>query len=185
MRLLIVLDDAQEAAQVRFLLPATDGSMVLVTSRSLLPALEGSRRLAVPVLGQDASRDLFQSIVGARRTAAEAAEVDEILRACGGLPLAIRIAASRLATRLSWTVRVLADKLADENRRLDVLQSGDVAVRASIGVSYSYLDQVSLAGDSSPAAAFRMLALADGPAIGLEARSGRHRPPGQSWILGQ
>ncbi|MYW44546.1 tetratricopeptide repeat protein, partial [Streptomyces sp. SID161] len=82
--------------------------------------------------------------------------------ACGFLPLAIRIAASRLAARRTWTVSVLAAKLADERRRLDELQAGDLAVKATFELGYGQLEP-------PQARAFRLLGLADGPDISLAA----------------
>jgi tetratricopeptide (TPR) repeat protein len=82
--------------------------------------------------------------------------------ACGFLPLAIRIAASRLASRRTWTVATLARKLSDERQRLDVLQVGDLAVKATFELGYGQLD-------AEQARAFRLLGLADGPDISLHA----------------
>ncbi len=85
-----------------------------------------------------------------------------MVAACGFLPLAIRIAASRLAARRTWTVSVLAAKLADERRRLDELQAGDLAVKATFELGYGQLEP-------AQARAFRLLGLADGPDISLAA----------------
>ncbi|NEE34771.1 tetratricopeptide repeat protein, partial [Streptomyces sp. SID7982] len=86
----------------------------------------------------------------------------DVVAACGFLPLAIRIAASRLAARRTWTVSVLAAKLADERRRLDELQAGDLAVKATFELGYGQLEP-------AQARAFRLLGLADGPDISLAA----------------
>ena len=100
-----------------------------------------------------------------------------MVAACGFLPLAIRIAASRLAARRTWTVSVLAAKLADERRRLDELQAGDLAVKATFELGYGQLEP-------AQARAFRLLGLADGPDISLAAAAavldlpgGGHRGP--------
>jgi tetratricopeptide (TPR) repeat protein len=87
-----------------------------------------------------------------------------VVGACGFLPLAIRIAASRLAARRTWTVSVLANKLADQRRRLDELRAGDLGVKATFALGYGHLSP-------AQARAFRLLSLADGPDISLAAAS--------------
>ena len=103
--------------------------------------------------------------------AAEPAAADEVLAACVGLPLAIRIAGARLATRGAWSVRTLADRLSDERRRLDELRVGNLAVRASFEVSFASLPRPATAGAPDPAGAFRLLGLWTGPWIRLPAAS--------------
>ncbi|MFC5150107.1 AfsR family transcriptional regulator, partial [Streptomyces aureoversilis] len=101
-------------------------------------------------------------IVGAERVEAERDAAMDVVAACGFLPLAIRIAASRLAARRTWTVSVLARKLGDERRRLDELRAGDLAVTATFELGYGQLEP-------GQARAFRLLGLADGPDISLAA----------------
>ncbi len=161
-RLLILLDDARDAAQVRPLLPGTAGCAVLVTSRGSLADLESARLLDLDVLPPDEALALFTRIAGRARVAAEPGAAAEVLAACGGLPLAIRIAAARLAARPGWSVASLAVRLGDARQRLDELQAGDLAVRASFMVSYANLPP-------GPGRAFRMLGLAEGPDISLPA----------------
>lgn len=139
-RLLLVLDDARDAAQVRPLLPGSPTCAALVTSRVALPDLAGAAHLGLPAMEPDEARDLFTSIVGAHRAAAEPDAVTQIVRACAGLPLAIRIAATRLAVRPGWSIAELAGRLAAEHDRLAELHSGDLAVRASFRLSYDGLD---------------------------------------------
>ena len=91
-RVLIVLDDARDAAQVRPLLPGSASCAVLVTSRSRMPELAGSRFVDLDVLELSEARALFTAIVGDERAVAEPAATDGVLAACAGLPLAIRIA---------------------------------------------------------------------------------------------
>jgi NB-ARC domain len=98
-RMLILLDNARDAAQVRPLLPGSSGCAVLVTARSRLPDLAVARLVDLDVLGEQEARSLFASIVGAERVMAEAEATGEVLAACAGLPLAIRIAGARLAAR--------------------------------------------------------------------------------------
>jgi DNA-binding SARP family transcriptional activator len=151
-RVLLVLDDACDAAQVRPLLPGSPTCAVLVTSRAMLPDLAGAVHLGLPVMAPDEGAELFAKIVGSRRAAAEPGAVMEIMRACAGLPLAIRIAAVKLTARPGWSIAEMAGRLAAEHRRLAELTSGDLAVRASFRLSYDGL---------SPAAAdaFRLLGL--------------------------
>ena len=96
-RVLIVLDDARDAAQVRPLLPGTAGCAVIVTSRRTLSGLSGATPLELGVLDEAEARELFTAIVTPRRVAAEPDAAAAVLASCAGLPLAIRIAASRLA----------------------------------------------------------------------------------------
>jgi len=164
-RLLIVLDDARDAAQVRPLLPGSGTCAVLVTSRRRLPGLAGAVPLHLDVLTPPEALQLFTSVVGAARVDAEPGAVQEVLGYCGGLPLAVRIAASRLASRPAWTVASLAARLADELRRLDELQVEDVAVRASFRMSYASLEDAEAPEALSPARAFRLLGVVPGADI--------------------
>ena len=91
-RVLILLDNARDAAQVRPLLPGSSGCAVLVTARNMLPDLPAARVVDLDVLDDEEARALFASIVGAERADAEADATGEVLAACAGLPLAIRIA---------------------------------------------------------------------------------------------
>ena len=168
-RVLIVLDDARDAAQVRPLLPGSASCAVLVTSRSRMPELAGSRFVDLDVLELSEARSLFTAIVGEERAAAEPAAGDRVLAACAGLPLAIRIAGARLAARGRWTVAAMADRLSDERRRLDELKTGNLAVRACFEVSFSSLPAADLPDGIDPAHAFRLLGVWQGLSIGLPA----------------
>jgi DNA-binding SARP family transcriptional activator/Flp pilus assembly protein TadD len=168
-RMLIVLDNARDAAQVRPLLPGSSACAVIVTSRSRLSDLVGGRLVHLDVLDDSEALALFSRIVGPERTAAEPDATAELLVACAGLPLAIRISAARLAARSGWTIRALADRIGDEHRRLDELRVGDLAVRASFEVSFASLPAQVAPGGVAPARAFRMLGLWQGPSIGLGA----------------
>jgi DNA-binding SARP family transcriptional activator len=168
-RVLVVLDDARDAAQVRPLLPGSASCAVLITSRSRLPELVGSRVMDLEVLPPAEARTLFARVAGQARTGAEPAATDQVLAACAGLPLAIRIAGARLAARGGWNVRYLAGRLADERRRLDELRTGNLAVRASFEVSFSSLAAAAGPDGVDPARAFRLLGLWTGPSIPLPA----------------
>ncbi|MBH5335299.1 tetratricopeptide repeat protein [Streptomyces pactum] len=161
-RVLVLLDNARDAAQVRPLLPASAGCAVLATSRTRMADLDGAHLVDLDVLRPDEAFGLFAQIVGEERAVPERAETMDTVGACGFLPLAIRIAAARLAARRTWTVSVLARKLADERRRLDELRAGDLAVKATFELGYGQLEP-------QQARAFRLLGLADGPDISLHA----------------
>ncbi|MEU5639590.1 ATP-binding protein [Streptomyces milbemycinicus] len=163
-RALILLDNARDAAQVRPLLPGgdADGCAALITSRTNMADLAGSHLVDLDVMSPAEAFALFARIVGEERASVERDEVMDVIASCGFLPLAIRIAACRLASRRTWTVSVLARKLADERRRLDELRAGDLAVKASFELGYGQLEP-------QQARAFRLLGLADGPDISLPA----------------
>ncbi|MFF4977036.1 BTAD domain-containing putative transcriptional regulator [Streptomyces sp. NPDC001083] len=166
-RMLVLLDNARDAEQVRPLLPGAPGCVALVTSRHHLAGLaatEGARLLAVDLLAPDQARTLLAARLGLRRTAAEPGAVDEIVTRCAGLPLALAIAAARAAAQPHLPLTALADELRRAEGRLDALDGGDPAsrVRAVLSTSYQAL---------SPDAArlFRLLGLHPGPDIALPA----------------
>ncbi|MGP4000704.1 BTAD domain-containing putative transcriptional regulator [Streptomyces sp. 8N706] len=161
-RVLVLLDNARDAAQVRPLLPGTEGCAALITSRVRMVDLAGAHLVDLDVMSPEEALQLFTRIVGEERVGSERDAALDVVAACGFLPLAIRIAASRLAARRTWTVSVLAAKLADERRRLDELQAGDLAVKATFELGYGQLEP-------QQARAFRLLGLADGPDISLAA----------------
>jgi DNA-binding SARP family transcriptional activator/tetratricopeptide (TPR) repeat protein len=166
-RVLILLDDARDAAQVRPLLPGTASCAVLVTTRSRTPYLVSTGFVDLDTLPEPDALELFSRIVGDVRPAAEPAATAEILTACAGLPLAVRICAARLATRRQWRIATMAARLRDERRRLDELQVGDLEVRASFQVSYDSLHAGRHRVD--PAHVFRLLGLWQGQRISLPA----------------
>ncbi|AZM46695.1 AfsR family transcriptional regulator [Streptomyces sp. WAC 06738] len=161
-RILTLLDNARDAAQIRPLLPGTEGCAALITSRTRMTDLAGAHHVDLDVMAPDEALLLFTRIVGAERVDPERDAAMDVVAACGFLPLAIRIAASRLAARRTWTVSVLARKLSDEHRRLDELRVGDLAVKATFELGYGQLEP-------EQARAFRLLGLADGPDISLSA----------------
>jgi DNA-binding SARP family transcriptional activator/tetratricopeptide (TPR) repeat protein len=166
-RVLILLDNAQDAAQVRQLLPGSSSCAVLVTTRNRTPDLVSTRFVDLNVLEDAEALALFARVVGPERAAAEPDATAEVLVACAGLPLAIRICAARLAARRQWRVATLAARLRNEHRRLDELSIGDLAVRASFQVSYDSLRSPGRGID--PARVFRLLGLWQGPSISLPA----------------
>lgn len=161
-RVLVLLDNARDAAQIRPLLPGTPGCAALVTSRHRMVDLAGAHLVDLDVMSPEEALTLFTRIIGEDRVAGEREAALDVVAACGFLPLAIRIAASRLAARRTWTVSALAAKLADERRRLDELQVGDLAVEATFELGYGQLEP-------AQARAFRLLGLAESPDIALPA----------------
>jgi DNA-binding SARP family transcriptional activator/tetratricopeptide (TPR) repeat protein len=166
-RMLILLDNAKDAAQVRQLLPGSSSCAVLVTTRNRTADLAGTRLFDLNVLEDTEALALFSRIAGEERAAAEPDATAEVLVACAGLPLAIRICAARLAARRGWKIATLASRLRDASRRLDEMETGDLAVRASFQVSYDSLRRDRKGTD--PARAFRLLGLWQGTTISLPA----------------
>ncbi|GHJ43601.1 hypothetical protein Cs7R123_09430 [Catellatospora sp. TT07R-123] len=140
-RVLLVLDDAADEQQIRPLLPGEPGCAVLVTARNRLGGLSGARRIDLDVLDPGEALELLGRIAGADRVVAEPDAALAIADLCGHLPLAICIAGARLATRQRWPLGLLADRLADEQRRLDELTIADLQVRAGFELSYRSLGE--------------------------------------------
>ncbi|HTA03971.1 MAG TPA: BTAD domain-containing putative transcriptional regulator [Streptosporangiaceae bacterium] len=135
-RMLVVLDDAATESQVVPLLPGSGSAAVLVTSRSNLAGLAGATRIRLDVFEARQSLELLGRIAGTSRVQAQQEAAAQVTEQCGHLPLAVRIAGGRLAVRPHWDVRHLAERLADQARRLDELELGELGVRASISLSY-------------------------------------------------
>jgi DNA-binding SARP family transcriptional activator len=183
-RLLVVLDNARDAPQVRPLLPAGPACGVLVTSRQPLATLEGARHLRLEVLPCDQAVELLGRIAGAARISAEPQAAAEVVRRCGRLPLAIQIAGARLAARPGWPVSELAGRLVDVAGRLDELELADVAVRACFDVSVRALQDSPNPIDRQAVAAFGLVSLPDGPDIGVQAAAALlDRPESATRIL--
>jgi len=166
-QILFLLDNAADAAQVRPLLPSRSCA-VLITSRGNLATLGGPCHLLGPLRPAE-STAMLASLSRAGRVEAEPEQAARIAELSGHLPLALRICAARLAARPTWSLRTLADRLADEQHRLDELAMDDLTVRTTFAVSYRDLEcrQVRL---------FRLLGLLQWPEISLEeaaALSGR------------
>ncbi|MRH89806.1 AfsR family transcriptional regulator [Nocardia sp. SYP-A9097] len=161
-RMLLVLDNACDAAQVMPLLPGESGCAVLVTARRPLTALPGVRQAALKVLETDEAAALFARIVGSARVAAEAESTRRIVELCGRLPMAVRIVAARVAARPQWTIISEADRLAAERHDLDRFRAGDLALTAAFRAGYEQLPV-------EAARAFRLLAVAELPDLPLAA----------------
>ncbi|UQA91871.1 AfsR/SARP family transcriptional regulator [Streptomyces halobius] len=139
LRLLLVLDDALGTQQIRPLLPAGPGSTVMVASRRRLAGLDAERRITLEPLATGTAVSLLRHIVGDDRADREPAAVDELARLCDGLPLALRIAGTRLQTRPAWTLAYLVDRMAGDEHRLGELSAGDRSVEAAFRLSYDQL----------------------------------------------
>jgi DNA-binding SARP family transcriptional activator/tetratricopeptide (TPR) repeat protein len=166
-RMLVVLDNARDAEQVRPLLPGAPGCLVVVTSRDRLAglvALDGAVPLTLDLLTQREARDLLIERLGRERVERDAAVVDELIELCARLPLAVNIAAAHATLHPTRPLATLVAELRDAHRRLDTLSAGEAAadVRAVFSWSYRTL---------SPEAArmFRLLGLHPGPDVGLPA----------------
>ncbi|MEU3767212.1 NB-ARC domain-containing protein [Amycolatopsis keratiniphila] len=149
---LIVLDDAADEAQVRPLLVGGPRCLTLVTSRQMLVGLECASRLPLDVFGEHDAIALLSAIIGAGRVARERQAALELVELCGRLPLALRIAGNRLASRPTWPLSRLVDQLRDRGRRLTTLTAGDLCVRSVFELSYRQLSP-------NAAAVFRRLSL--------------------------
>jgi tetratricopeptide (TPR) repeat protein len=155
-RMLVLLDNAADAAQVRPLLPAGDRNLVLITSRPRLAGLALAEVIDLDVLSPDQAVELLGKIVGADRIAGEPQAARTIAALCGYLPLALRIVGARLAAKPHWRLQRMADRLDAQQRRLDELATGDLEVRASVALSYQGLGEVERRG-------FRLLGLLEVP----------------------
>jgi DNA-binding SARP family transcriptional activator len=142
-RVLVLLDNTGSFEQVRPLLPSSPGSTALITGREQLQSLVVSpqrARIHLGMLPQPEALALLAGIVGAPQVAGAPQDAARIVEFCDCLPLAVRVAGARLASKPHWTIRRLADRLSDEGQRLDELSQGDARVRASFELSYRQLD---------------------------------------------
>ncbi|MCW2882139.1 MAG: DNA-binding transcriptional activator of the family, partial [Sphaerisporangium sp.] len=140
-RVLVVLDDAADEAQVEPLLPAGGGCAVLITSRGRLTALPAANLIALGMLSTGAAIELLSTITGRVELGAGGPDAEELAELCDRLPLALRIAGARLAAGPHWTVSRLISRLAAEHDRLDELTHGALSVRAGLALGYSGLTE--------------------------------------------
>jgi tetratricopeptide (TPR) repeat protein len=171
-RMLILLDNARDTAQVAPLLPGDSACTVLVTSRHQLPALvtgHGARPLALDTLPPADARQLLTRHLGTERVRAERAAVDELLGRCAGLPLALGIVAARATMRPGLPLAQLAEELREDTTRLDALDAGELAANLRAVFSWSIRAL-------SPRAArlFRLLVIHPGPDVSREAAAALH-----------
>jgi DNA-binding SARP family transcriptional activator/tetratricopeptide (TPR) repeat protein len=160
-RMLVMLDNARDAAQVRPLLPGSNGCMVLVTSRNQLPSLvsfEGAHPLELDMMTDAESRQLLEHRLGAERLAAEPEATDAIITRCARLPLALAIVAARAKTRPGRPLSSLASELHDAHTSLDAFSSNDLAIDLRVNLELSYR-----ALTAEAAHLYRLLGLHPGP----------------------
>ncbi len=166
-RMLIVLDNAQDAEQVRPLLPGSPGCLVLVTSRNRLTGLaaaEGAHLITPGVLTEAESRELLALSLGAERAMAEPGAIGELIVLCGCLPLALCDVAARAVARPGLPLAPLATEMQDARGRLDVLETGESATSVRMVFSWSRAKL----GDSA-SRMFRLLGVHPGPDITVPA----------------
>lgn len=163
-RLIVLLDNAATAAQVRALLPGRGPSLVVVTTRRRLAglALDGASFAHLLPLEEQAAVELLSRIAGEDRTRSHPQDARTVVQLCGMLPLAVCLSAARLAPHPSWPLSRIAGELASERHRLSALSvEGDISVRAAFDISYRALAH-------HAARAYRLLALIPGPTFGAE-----------------
>ncbi|KAA2262207.1 tetratricopeptide repeat protein [Solihabitans fulvus] len=162
-RVLVVLDNAATAEQLRPLLPGRSGCAVLVTSRDTLRDL-GAGQVRLAMLTGEESRELLAGMLGDAQVGAEPSATDELAGLCAHLPLALRIAAANLASRPGTSVARYVRELRVGNRLAALTVDGDAlaAVRAAFDLSYAALP-------AAPARLFRLLSLVPGPEVTAEA----------------
>ncbi|MFI9842454.1 hypothetical protein ACIHFD_35845 [Nonomuraea sp. NPDC051941] len=179
--LLVILDNAPDAHQIRPLVRAGARCRAVITSRAALTTLGGVHHLHLTGLGDVrhlhlaglVDRDavtLLSRIAGPDRVQREPEAAAEIAGLCGGFPWPSGVAGARLAARPDWRLADLADRLADATRRLDALQYDDLAVRASIAVSHRHLREEPSGHDA--AYVLPLLGLLDTPTHTLAAPAG-------------
>lgn len=164
-RLLVFLDDAFSAAQVRTLVPESEHALVVVTSRHRLTglSLQGARFLEIPALETATSLRLLRNVVGDRRIEEEPEAAERLAELCAGLPVALVVVGARLAAHSRWSLRRVAADLEDERRRLSSLAlQDDLSVHAVFDVSYCKLTD-------DQAAVYRIMADHPGPVFGPNA----------------
>jgi hypothetical protein len=155
-QLLLILDGAAEEAQVRPLLPGAGDCSVILTSCRALSGLDGFSRFSLGVFAEEEALDLLSRLVGPERVSRERPAALRIVRACGLLPLAVRIAGARLAALGHLPLERFASRLEDEDRMLDELAVGDLSVR-------DCFDRYIQGLDSAERLALMMVAAAWGP----------------------
>lgn len=157
-RMLILLDGAHDAAQIRPLIPGGSDSAVLVTARGRLADLEGAHFVTLAVLDEEEAGVLFSRVAKSQQVDRDRSATRRVLAACGGLPLALRIAGARVAAWPDRGLAQLADRLAEEQERLSQLTVGDLEVRAGLASSYRGLS-------TEAQRAFRLMGTMDLPDV--------------------
>ncbi|MGE5828691.1 MAG: BTAD domain-containing putative transcriptional regulator [Micromonosporaceae bacterium] len=138
-RVLIVLDNAANEKQILPLIPGGSGCSVIINSRAHLGASLGAVMLRLRALEQSDSVGLLAAVAGEDKVRTDESAARDLVELCGHLPLALRVAGAKFATRSHQSLRRFTDVLANERRRLDNLTHGHLDVRASIAISYNGL----------------------------------------------
>ena len=180
-RALLVLDNAATADQVTPLLPNGSHCLILITSRRRLVGVDEGRPSSLPVLDSDEAVELLGRVVGVARVAAEPEAATEVVRRCGHLPLAIRLAGARLAHRPHWRIADLAERLASRPDPLAEFEVGERSVGRAFALSYAQVSPVAQR-------AFRLLGLHPGvrfdtrwPPLSPGSRFRRRRTCSTNW----
>ncbi|MFC5005167.1 NB-ARC domain-containing protein [Dactylosporangium cerinum] len=139
---LVLLDDARDAAHVAALLPGGSRCATIITSRRQLTGVANAHGVPLAALPEDAAIELLERVAGAEAVRRDPSGARALVAACAGLPLAVLIVAGRLRARPQWTPSALAERLAGEHRRLDELRQGDLAVRSTFQAAYAELSEV-------------------------------------------
>ncbi|WP_327706814.1 NB-ARC domain-containing protein [Streptomyces decoyicus] len=143
-QLLVVLDNVRGSGQVRELLPGGSRCVTVVTSRYRLRGLiasDAARPVPVDVLEPEDSTALLAAVLGEERVLAEAVAARRLAELCGGLPLALRVTAARLADQPTWSLSAMSAELSDESRRLTLLDVEDTGVRAALRLTVRRLPE--------------------------------------------
>ncbi|ADD42633.1 AfsR/SARP family transcriptional regulator [Stackebrandtia nassauensis] len=155
-RVLLLLDNARDEAQLSPLLPGDSGCLTIITSRRRLSGLDDIRPISLEPLDLEPSARLFAAAAGIDDlNDDDRAAIDRVVELCGGLPLAIRIAAARLRSRPTWSAADLLERLSKDYRLLDELAAGSRSVASTLGLSYRELTD-------GQRRLFRLLALCPG-----------------------
>ncbi|WP_319460026.1 AfsR/SARP family transcriptional regulator [Micromonospora sp. RTP1Z1] len=136
-RALVVLDNAASADQVAPLMPTGPDCLTIITSRRRLVGLDEGRPSSLSVLDEDEAVELLGRVAGVDRVVAEPEAAEEVVRRCGYLPLAIRLAGARLAHRQHWRIADLAERLAVGRDLLAEFAAGERSVGQAFGLSYA------------------------------------------------
>ena len=139
-RILLVLDDVADEAQVRPLLAHTAGSAIITTSRRALVGLDAALQMPLDAMPVSEATALLERIIGTGRVETERNRAERIVDHCSRLPLAVRIVGVRIALQPEISLARMADRLAELTGRLDQLTAGDREVRASLDIAYARLD---------------------------------------------
>jgi DNA-binding SARP family transcriptional activator/DNA-binding XRE family transcriptional regulator len=180
-RMLIVLDNARDAEQVRPLLPGSPGCLVLVTSRNWLTGLaaaDGAQPVPLEVLSESESRDLLAANLGMSRAMAEPTAISELISLCGRLPLALCDVAARASARPGVPLVAFAASMRDMGMRLDALETREAATSVRMVFSWSRAKL-----GKAAARMFRLLAMHPGPDITVPAAASLAGvPDGQAYL---